>query len=558
MTPVRPQGCGLIALAMQHDGHMHGSSGAGGFFSRLFDASDFTPRAICYNQDQEVIWLHLISDLTITLAYYSIPIALVYLVLKRRDLVFNWMFVLFGGFILLCGTTHLFNIFAIWTPMYRLDGVVKAITALFSIGTAAVLWPLIPRALALPSQATLRDANTRLEAEVRERQAAQERLLAARDDLEQRVDERTAELELHREKLAELVKQRTDELETSHQKLRVSERMAAIGTLSAGLGHDMGNLLLPVRARLDAIESRISAGGVPEEVGQDVAAIRTCAEYLHRLARGLRLLALDPEDGGGETVLAEWWEDVAPMLENVLPRGVELGAEIAPNLPAAAISRHGLTQAVFNLVQNAGDAMRSHGGDVTVWARRGPAQGAPTIDVGVSDNGPGMSEEVRQRCLEPFFTTKTRGISTGLGLTLVHGILQRAGGSVDIETSPGRGCTFILRIGAAPAGGASAPPQPIAAIAVADERLHSYVEGLLRALGFQVAPGPTPPPGARLWIAESDAVAAAGAFVASSAQRRAVVLGGTGPSPHERVIFVEDPNKTALLRRALMQAGASV
>src|ERR1044071_5678964 len=90
---------------MQHEGHAHAVGETGSFFARLFSTGDFTPRSICFNQDPQVIWLHFTSDLIITLAYYSIPIALVYLVMKRRDLVFNWMFVLFGGFILLCGTT---------------------------------------------------------------------------------------------------------------------------------------------------------------------------------------------------------------------------------------------------------------------------------------------------------------------------------------------------------------------------------------------------------------------------------------------------------------------
>jgi signal transduction histidine kinase len=541
---------------MQHEGHMHTAPGDGGFFSRLFSASDFTPRAICFNQDPQVIWLHAISDLTITLAYYSIPIALVYLVMKRRDLAFNWMFVLFGGFILLCGTTHLFNLIALTDPVYRLDGLVKATTAAFSIGTAVALWPLIPKALALPSQAILRDANARLENEVKERQAAQEKLQKARDELEQRVQERTAELALHREKLADLVRQRTQELEESHQQLRVSERMAAIGTLSAGLGHDMGNLLLPVRARLDAMERRINEGGAPTELVEDVAAIRTCAEYLQRLSRGLRLLALDPEDGGGETNIQDWWDDVSPMFENVLPRGVEIDSSVARDLPPALISRHALTQAVFNLVQNAGDAMRPQGGGrVTVWAR--PAKTPGLIEVGVTDTGPGMTDEVRRRCLEPFFTTKTRSISTGLGLTLVHGIVQRAGGTLDIDTLPGKGCTFTLRL---KAGTVAAPgpagPRRLAAVSVADARLRAFAEGLLKAMGFDIGEG-DPSSHTELWVADSPRAEDVARYLVQGDGRRAVLIGSDGAELSNPGCFqVREAHKPSLLRDAIVKAAA--
>jgi signal transduction histidine kinase len=536
---------------MQHDASMHDGSEAGGFFGRLFNSSDFMARTFCFNKDPQVIWLHLTSDLIITLAYYSIPIALVYLVMKRRDLAFNWMFVLFGGFILLCGTTHLFNIFALTTPMYRLDGVIKAITAAFSIATAVALWPLIPKILALPSQAALREANIRLESEVTERQAAQEKVQHARDELEHRVEERTAELALHREKLAELVAQRTAELEASHQQLRVSERMVAIGTLSAGLGHDMGNLLLPVRARLDSIEARIDEGGVPEGIREDVGAIRTCAEYLHRLARGLRLLALDPDDVGGETELLDWWQDVSPMLENVLPRNIKLAVELGSSPIAVKIARHGLTQAVFNLVQNAGDAMRSQGGLVTVWARPGKESGS--VDVGVTDNGPGMTEEVRQRCLEPFFTTKIRGISTGLGLALVHGIVQRAGGSIDIQTQLGKGCTFVLKLKAAQA---EAPPlRPLAAISVGDQRVRGYAEGVLRALGFEPAAcDGAPPERATLWIVEAPQAENIRMFLDADKSRKVVVLGPGEDFKDDRVIRVGDPSKPTEVRRAIERA----
>jgi hypothetical protein len=98
------------------------------FFSKLF-ATDFMPHGYCMRWSPEVIWLHVSSDGLIALAYFIIPFALIYFVRKRKDLAFNWMFILFGIFILACGTTHILGIVTLWAPVYRVDGLVKAITA---------------------------------------------------------------------------------------------------------------------------------------------------------------------------------------------------------------------------------------------------------------------------------------------------------------------------------------------------------------------------------------------------------------------------------------------
>src|SRR5690606_9494285 len=95
------------------------------------------------------------------------------------------------------------------------------------------------------------------------------------------------EAHLHAKRLEE----RTRELEQSQRQLRLAERMAAIGTLCAGLGHDMGNLLLPITARLDALRP----ARLPDDARESIESIRTCVSYLRRLSGGLRLLALDPE-----------------------------------------------------------------------------------------------------------------------------------------------------------------------------------------------------------------------------------------------------------------------
>jgi PAS domain S-box-containing protein len=163
------------------------------FLRHLF-SSDFMGHGYCYLWKPDIVWLHVISDALITLAYYSIPVTLLYFVRKRRDLPFHWMFLMFGAFILGCGTTHAMEIWTIWHGTYRLAGVIKLITAGLSVGTAAVLVPLVPKALALPSPMRLARANEEI------------RLL--NENLERRVSERTAALEASNQELQREIAER--------------------------------------------------------------------------------------------------------------------------------------------------------------------------------------------------------------------------------------------------------------------------------------------------------------------------------------------------------------
>src|SRR5205823_13789624 len=143
------------------------------FFKRLF-SSDFLPHGTCYLWNPNIVWLHVISDSVITLSYYCIPVALIYLVHKRRDPPFNWMISMFGLFILGCGTTHLMEVWNIWHGSYLLAGIIKAFTAMVSLITAGLLVPLLPKVISLPAQMQLEETNRRLEGEISEREQAAE------------------------------------------------------------------------------------------------------------------------------------------------------------------------------------------------------------------------------------------------------------------------------------------------------------------------------------------------------------------------------------------------
>jgi diguanylate cyclase (GGDEF)-like protein/PAS domain S-box-containing protein len=130
--------------------------------SQFLSTSGLLPHGYCFFWQPSLLWLHLASDTLIVLAYYSIPFALYVFVRRRGDLAYSWLLRLFSIFIFLCGTTHLLDILTLFQPYYWLSGLVKAMTAAVSVATAALIWPLLPKLLALPSPAQLLKVNREL------------------------------------------------------------------------------------------------------------------------------------------------------------------------------------------------------------------------------------------------------------------------------------------------------------------------------------------------------------------------------------------------------------
>ncbi|MCA9294634.1 MAG: PAS domain S-box protein [Phycisphaerales bacterium] len=285
-----------------------------------------------------------------------------------------------------------------------------------------------------------------------------------------------------------------------HAQLRQADRLASIGTLAAGLGHDMNNVLLPVRAHLNAL----SGIKLPSRASSHVSSMRESIEYLQNLAQGLHDLACDPDrdTSSASTSLRDWWVRTGPLLCRAAPEHVQVVASLPAELPAVGVAPHQLTQAVLNLLVNAGEAIRQREGvrgQVRIAARA--VKNAPDrIRLTVQDNGVGMTEEVRRRAGELFFTTKTRGLGTGLGLALVKHVLSSVGGELVIESAPGAGTTIELHLPIA------ARPDdcdgPTAHLDVADERTRALIRQMLAAQGVRVAEDEVH---AQMWIIEPNA-----------------------------------------------------
>lgn len=278
---------------------------------------------------------------------------------------------------------------------------------------------------------------------------------------------------------------------------RARARMAAVGTLAAGLGHDMSNVLLPMRACLNMLaEERLTL-----DTASLVDAIRRAVDHLGGLTTGLRALSMDPDNSGiaqspdalPSVNLHEWWATAISPFTWVLPKGVRLHVDGLGRgdraLPPVRVPPHVLMQAVFNLVQNAAQALNGRHADDpgladalqtkttgNIWISAGVE--APTPDAAgigadrtgknegngadgefeknggavyltVQDDGPGMDTQTLTRCCEPFFTTKARNQGLGMGLYLARTGLELHGGRLLVESKVGKGTTFTLVLPAA-------------------------------------------------------------------------------------------------------------
>jgi PAS domain S-box-containing protein len=242
----------------------------------LLDPSGLTPHGFCLSWAPGLIGLHAGSDAVVALSYFSIPLALAWFLRDRRDLRYRWMVHGFVAFILACGATHVFSVLTLWVPAYGAEGLVKFATALLSVATAVMLWPLVPRLLALPSPEHLSRLNAELSARIAEQERTETLLRdseargrAANADLERRVAERTADLRATNETLAATLAERDAALQAvgrSEAEFRASFDAAPIGTAVAEYG--TRRIVKANRALADIL------GCAPEDLlGRDTAEV---------------------------------------------------------------------------------------------------------------------------------------------------------------------------------------------------------------------------------------------------------------------------------------------
>lgn len=289
---------------------------------------------------------------------------------------------------------------------------------------------------------------------------------------------------------------------TTEHAYHQAQKMEAIGQLTAGVAHDFNNLLQVVDGNLDMLAGKVREAPLLRYVNNARAAADRGARLTRQLLAFARKSRLQPR----AVNLNDLISDVSPLLEGALGGGVELHLSLRRGISNVMVDREQLEMALLNVASNARDAMPA-GGLVTVAtaplhlngdaaARELPPGDYVVIEV--RDQGQGMAPDVLRRAHEPFFTTKSIGKGTGLGLAMATGFIQQSRGRLEIDSEPGRGTTvrFILPVSRqtdeterdAPQAAASAQVGGREHILVVEDQpdVRELAREILQAAGYQV------------------------------------------------------------------------
>jgi signal transduction histidine kinase len=347
---------------------------------------DFAPHGVCYLWDRNLVILHVASDSAIALAYLCLPLLLWHFIRKRPDIPFSWLFVMFGGFILSCGATHLMSVWTVWHPDYWQNGIIKAATAGISLTTAIALFLHLPQAIALPSPAQMTEKERQLEEALKKEREINEfrKRIVATVSHEYRTPLTTILSSV------ELLERYVD----SQWSDRTERHFNAIKRKVAYLTSLIEDALILDRAESGKLEFQ------PVEMD----AIAYCQELSSELDWNEHILHLTVE--GEATGLFD------PRLLNAL-----------------------FTNLVYNAYKYS--AIRT-----TVFIRlRGIAD---TFTLEVEDQGIGIPAEDIPRIFESYFrATNAESLpGTGVGLAIVSKCVNLHGGAIAVESTVGVGTTF--------------------------------------------------------------------------------------------------------------------
>jgi signal transduction histidine kinase len=399
---------------------------------RRIAGAPFSPHRHCYFDLTELIWLHVTSDVLIGLSYVAISLTLGYLVYRIRNLPFPRIFIAFGVFIVSCGMTHFMEVLVVWDARYWLQGFIKVLTAVSSVGTAIVLPPLVPRALAL----------------VRTARLSEER--------RQRLEASNSELERLYQQVKQLDRQKTD--------------------FFANISHE---LRTPLTLVIGPTEQLLAADGLTPEQRRTLETValnaRTLLKHVNDLLDLSRLDASRMELRYAVTDLAGLLRGASAHFEaTARQRRIDLSVEAPPALEAP-VDVGKVERVLLNLLSNA-FKFAPDGGRVRVSLR---SEGGNAL-LAVADSGPGVPAESRAAIFERFRQgegdpARQHG-GTGLGLAIVREFVELHGGTINVGQAPEGGALFTVALplgapagtkveaGADRAGSAEAGRQEVAAL----------------------------------------------------------------------------------------------
>ncbi|OKH15365.1 hybrid sensor histidine kinase/response regulator [Fischerella major NIES-592] len=390
------------------------------FFDHPFQSNGFIPHGHCYLWKTGLVWLHIISDGTIALAYYSIPFLLIYFIHKRKDVPFHGVFFLFGAFIIACGTGHLMDIWTLWHPNYWIAGVLKAVTAIISIYTAFALVYLMPQALTLPSPAQLEAINRVLSSEI-----------------------------VQRKRIEQELRQAEEAAKNSSQ---------AKSEFLANMSHE---LRTPLNGILGYAQILQRTEPLTEKGRKGVEIIYQCGSHLLTLINDVldlskieaRKLELNPIDFYFPAFLESVVEICRIRSEQKV---IGFDVQLDPNLPTGIrADEKRLRQVLLNLLGNA--IKFTEQGSVTftvqVIEKVEKSKELPItnykIRFQVTDTGVGIASEQTEKIFLPFEQVgnqKRQTEGTGLGLAISQKIVSLMGSQIQVKSEFGKGSTFWFEV----------------------------------------------------------------------------------------------------------------
>ena len=403
------------------------------------------PHGHCYLWKPEILWLNVGGDSLIAFAYYSIPPMLFFFARKRKDLAHKYVFVLFGLFILACGTTHLIDIVTVWTPVYRLEGIVKVFTGVVSLGTAVVLYQALPTLLSLPSPEQLSAANLQLRNEVAEKERAQAELKRINEQLEERVQERTKELQKVNESLEREIEVRKIAEEALKQK---NEELRHINTdlddFVYCASHDLKAPIINAEALLGALREDLPPHGV--EVDNLIERMEQSLVQINRTIADLTTVSQVQKEERNKKLevvaLPELFEQVKENFQNeIYLSDITVEADFSA-ADTVWFSRRHMQSILHNLLSN---AIKYRDPNRHTFIKISTQLLEDYVILSISDNGLGIDLSKHEKKMFSLFRRIHDHVDgSGVGLYLVKRIVENNSGKVTVESEVGKGTTFHI------------------------------------------------------------------------------------------------------------------
>jgi len=359
-------------------------------WGHLLESSGFMPHGHCFLWREDILLLHMVSDLVIAFSYFAIPFAIIYLIQKKKGLRFNWIAVLFASFIVACGMTHLFNVYNLWHTDYAAEGLMKAITAGISFATTICLYKMIPGILSYPS----------------------------REELGDRIKQRTKSLE-------ETIRQLEDEINLRKKveaELKSAKEAAETATHSkslflANMSHEIRT---PLGIMLSLSEQIAKASNLTSRQQDLLNIIRRNGNLLSRVINDIldfsKIESGKIEFDVNQIEVKDLIRDINDTFKfRADEKGLNFKITLADNVPEFLYSDDlRVKQILLNLLTNA--FKHTDKGSITMTITSSQDQKNMIFDI--EDTGAGIPVDYQERIFEPFEQAVLNKGGTGLGLAL--------------------------------------------------------------------------------------------------------------------------------------------